>query len=282
MNKKIYSFLTLLVICITATSSCKNEEDDVFAFSTKLNAVENSKLYNYIKSYPSAVRGGSLSNSNPLPYLSLIFSTDGGNTFVQYPILKVGQEYVVKLVLIDNSHHDNLPGIEVVVDEYDGQCYEIDWSNSVPKPVSTNVANGTATFVLGDNNRVEANIEDLPVNVADLAGDYTVINDVWEDYHPGDELTITQVDATHIQIEGYPATQYDAEPLILTITNLNTGTVNVESQNNGSYNSSGTQAVTTTGSGTVASCNGSISLVLNFSLPCCGSYNGNSLVLQKN
>lgn len=139
--------------------------------------------------------------------------------------------------------------------------------------------NGNVTHVV---TIVSNNCEDeVGMEVADLTGVWTVVTDEWEDFVPGDHVTIAAIDATHVEILEYPATTVAPRVgLTLTISNLATGAIIVESQDNGSYNASGTQRVTSTGTGEVTGpC--AIDLTLNFDLPCCGSFNGNSLVLSK-
>lgn len=128
---------------------------------------------------------------------------------------------------------------------------------------------------------VSNNCEDpVGMTIDDLLGIYTVVTDDWEDFHPGDHLTIEAVDETHVSIKEYPATSVSHKGLVLTIADFTAGGIVVESQNNGSYNASGTQTTTTTGTGEISEpC--VIELTLNFSLPCCGSFNGNSLILQR-
>lgn len=140
--------------------------------------------------------------------------------------------------------------------------------------ISKGAENGNSlhTITLIDNNN-EGTTDDI-------AGTYVVVTDAWEDYDEGDEITVEAVDATHIRIMGYPATSFNAQPLVVTLTNAGSGASTVESQNNGSYDAGGTQAVTTTGTGTISNCNG-IDLTLTFVLPCCGTFADNHLVLEK-
>ncbi len=125
---------------------------------------------------------------------------------------------------------------------------------------------------------IESNCEDTDGYSFD--GDYEVVIDDWEDYSKGDVLTVEIVDATHLRVVDYPGTSVNHVDMIITITNLATGAATVVSQNNGSYNASGTQQTTTSGSGSVTPCDG-IQLTLNFALPCCGSFNDNAFVLKK-
>ncbi|HND44313.1 MAG TPA: hypothetical protein PKG64_20545 [Cyclobacteriaceae bacterium] len=116
--------------------------------------------------------------------------------------------------------------------------------------------------------------------LANMAGTYTVVTDDWEDFAPGAHLTVSVVDETHIRIVQYPGTTVSHQGLLLTVADFSTGDIVVASQNNGSYNASGTQATTTSGTGEITEpCR--IELDLTFVLPCCGTNPGLALVLQK-
>ncbi|HMV11086.1 MAG TPA: hypothetical protein PK325_11610 [Cyclobacteriaceae bacterium] len=124
----------------------------------------------------------------------------------------------------------------------------------------------------------------IGMQATDLKGTYTVVTDDWEDFAPGDHVTIEAVDETHVRIVEYPGTTFDHHGLVLTIgdpiSDLGTADISIESQVSGSYNASGTQRATIVGSGSLTSpCD--IELTFNLSLPCCGNFNGLELVLHR-
>lgn len=200
--------------------------------------------------------------------VSLLFSTDG-ETFVDYPKLKEGQEYWTKVV--DADGHD------VTSDA----CYEIDWSSSSPKPKS--VEGGIASFKLGSNNKVIAKVTNVPFVAADVAGSYTVVTDDWADVAEGSTLTVQAIDANHIRVVGYPATSVNHADLVITVADPSLGGVAaVESQASGAYGpAANQQVITTSGTGTI-DCHGAIHLTLRFVMTGpAGTYAGNVLELQK-
>ncbi len=115
----------------------------------------------------------------------------------------------------------------------------------------------------------------------DISGTYTLTTDAWADYPLGTELTVERIDDTHISVVEYPATGFSHADMVITITDLRNGTAVVESQNSGSYNASGTQQTTTSGTGSVNGCSGVIDLNLKFILACCGTFSNQHFVLEK-
>ena len=125
----------------------------------------------------------------------------------------------------------------------------------------------TITNASGDVNRIHTVTIVSDINestAADLEGTYTLTTDAWADYALGTELEVERIDDTHIRVVGYPATGYSHADMVITITDLRNGIGVVQSQNSGSYNASGTQQTTTTGSGSVNGCTGAIDLALTF------------------
>lgn len=163
-------------------------------------------------------------------------------------------------------------GVEITLLD-DSDCEDIETVRLRIKGGSSN-GNGMHIVTLVSNS-------DEVFTAAEIVGDYVVDTDEWEDYHEGDEITVEAVDETHLRIVGYPATGFSHVSLVVTINDFATGAATVESQNNGSYNESGTQTTTTTGSGTISKCSNSIDLNLNFNLTCCGAFNNNQLLLVR-
>lgn len=198
--------------------------------------------------------------------------------------------------------------VEIVVEDA-GSDVEFEYTGTALEGVDYDVvgfANGVLTLALYDDDSLENN-EYVRVRIMSgsgrnpihtvnmssdcedvlgfqLAGDFVVVTDDWADYHAGDELAVEVVDATHLRVVDYPATAYDHVSMIITIDPA-TGEATVESQDNGSYNASGTQQTTTVGAGTLSSdpCGEGtvINLVLDFTLPCCGTIADNGFVLKK-
>jgi hypothetical protein len=115
----------------------------------------------------------------------------------------------------------------------------------------------------------------------DLSGTYILKTDDWQDFTVGAEVQVQRVDDTHIRVVGYPATTFNHADMAISITDLRSGAAVVESQNSGSYNASGTQQTTTSGTGSVNGCSGIIDLNLKFVLPCCGTLANQHFVLEK-
>jgi len=117
-----------------------------------------------------------------------------------------------------------------------------------------------------------------PFVATTAAGTYTVIEDDWVDYYPGNTLTVSAIDATHIVINEYPATYGNNHHGLVITVDPTSGTATVLSQNSGGY--AATDVEYTSGSGFVFSCVGYIKLVLNFNYNG-GAYNGYTLIISK-
>ncbi|MCW3089858.1 MAG: hypothetical protein JWP81_927 [Ferruginibacter sp.] len=79
-------------------------------------------------------------------------------------------------------------------------------------------------------------------NVDDFAGDVRIVIDEWEDYFPGDVVTLTKVDANHLSFV-YP-TAFNVKPIVITINPNNSTAVNPVSF--GRYSANGTLYVAET------------------------------------
>ncbi|MEO6719748.1 MAG: hypothetical protein ABIN67_05240 [Ferruginibacter sp.] len=60
-------------------------------------------------------------------------------------------------------------------------------------------------------------------NVDDYAGDFTVQVDDWQDFAPGDVVTLTKVDATHLSF--FYGTTVEVKPIVITVNANNSITV---------------------------------------------------------
>jgi hypothetical protein len=185
---------------------------------------------------------------------SAISITGTATEGVDYELLSVTEEGVQIRIIDDNEFEPDLETIRVVIKGTTG--------------------NNVHTIT------IYSNCEDTEGYTGLLfRGRYEVVQDDWEDFHPGDILTLEAIDITHFRIVEYPGTTFSHKGLVITLDDLVTGTATIESQNNGSYNASGSQTVTTTGYGTVNGCE--IQLTQNIALACCGSFNDLVLVLKK-
>ena len=238
--------------------ACTKDDDKITHFSTVVN-----------------VTGASISAQKYTAHT--VFSTDGGTTFVDYPKIALGQEYQVKVVDANGG------------DVTDATCYILDWSASNPKP--TSVTNGIAAFKMAATTDLSVVVTNV-LWVADAyVGAYTVVQDDWADVAVGSTLNITKIDATHLQVNGYPATDINHKDLVITIPNpVLGGGITVASQASGAYTATNGPMVTTT-SGTGLSCNADpkrpdFNLSLNFAYTftgngATGSSAGNHLILKK-
>ncbi|MDJ1480072.1 hypothetical protein QNI16_06210 [Cytophagaceae bacterium YF14B1] len=151
MFKKIYSYVPLVIGALLALSSCKDDDDDK------------------IKTYSSLVEVTNTSLQFDKYDMNLLFSIDEGKTFVDYPLLKPGQKYQVK---IHNAGADWISQEEDITAE---NHYKFDWSGSDPKPVGTGDGE-VAEFVAGKNNSVLVKVTDeCPYSAADWAGTYSAV-----------------------------------------------------------------------------------------------------------
>lgn len=115
-----------------------------------------------------------------------------------------------------------------------------------------------------------------------MEGVYTVVTDDWEDFHPGDKVTVEIVDDTHLRIKEYPATAVAHAGMVFTSSNFTSGTGDlvVPTQASGQYTTAANTSTTTSGTGVVTGpC--SMEFNLTFVLPCCGTNPNLTLVLEK-
>jgi hypothetical protein len=248
MFKRIFSYTIILAGSLLVLISCDKDDDDkITKFDSKVDVSSSSIVADKYQ-------------------MTLKFSTDNGTTWVDYPIVKVGQSYQVKVI-------DEKTG----TDATEESCFVSDWSSSNPQPAG--VDGGVATFTMSSTNELIAKVTNVPFVAAAVAGKYEVVTDDWEDFVPGDVLTVQAIDDTHIRIVEYPGTSTNHAPLVITIPNPALGgAAIVASQNNGAY---GATVLTTKGTGNVT-CYGTIALSLDFTYTNpTGSSAGNVLELKK-
>lgn len=256
MFKKIYSYLVLFSLLV----ACKDETVGITTYTRKIDMSKSS-----ISSYQLQS--------------AFLYSIDDGNTFVAFPNLKNGQTYQAKIVYNPDPDNYTFPD-EGSIQEVTICPFLVDWTASDPQPKSVDSATGIATFVAGGKNSVVATVTNIPFNAQEAAGTYAVVNDDWADFNEGDLLTVQRIDDTHIKVVEYPATAVNHAGLVITITNSTTGVASVASQDSGAYSDPNVDEETTSGTGVVSSCAGTIDLTLKFVLAG-KSYAGNVLSLKK-
>lgn len=130
----------VLVTGIAITESCKKEDNGVpYTYASQITVAAGSSL-DAIPSNPNTI---------PDKYsIALMFSVDNGVTYTEYPKLKTGQTYKVKL------YHQNW-GVYLTT----AGSYEFDWSQSVPQPTS-GATGEAAEFTLAGSNTIKVSIRD--------------------------------------------------------------------------------------------------------------------------
>lgn len=142
MFKRILSYIMILSASLLLLISCSEEDDRIEKFTSNVDV------------------SGSAYLADEKYHADLMFSTDDGATFVDYPVIKVGQIYKVKAVIREVGVVDE-QGHPIVATEVTGNnCYDVDWSASAPAPTSTDFATGTADFVMGSTNEIKAFVTD--------------------------------------------------------------------------------------------------------------------------
>ena len=133
---------------------------------------------------------------------------------------------------------------------------------------------GSSTFV-----RYEAVCQYIP---AAYQGPYEVVSDEWGDYHPGDIVQLTMVDATHFSFKYLAA---DALPIVVTVNPV-TNAVTVPKQVYGSgyppgwtYGNISAESVSSV-ENFVAPCAGTFSVVLKHTVAA-GSFGEAKIVMKK-
>lgn len=243
-NKLIYGLLVMFSLSALAVS-CSDDEEKTSAGFAGISSSYQEKDGEVTINIPFV--NGSVSESDIV--------IDGSATAGEdYEVLGITDEGV-SIKLFDDNDCEDLEKIRLTIKNASG---EVNRMHTVT--IVSDFSEGTTE---------------------DLSGTYTLTTDDWADYAEGTELEVVRVDDTHISVSEYPATGFSHADMVISITDLRSGTAVVESQNNGSYNASGTQTTTTTGTGSVNGCSGVIDLNLRFVLPCCGTFSNNHFVLER-
>jgi hypothetical protein len=150
----VQRILSCLVIAGAAVIvSCKDDDGDkIKQFSAQVEAT-NSSMYE--DKYNTLV----------------VFSTDGGKTWVDYPMLKPGDAYKAKVIYRPASGfgEQDLTGGDA--------CYVIDWSQSTPGATGATNAD-MADFVMTSNSALIVNVSDFKAyNASSWAGKWYGVED---------------------------------------------------------------------------------------------------------
>jgi hypothetical protein len=147
MFKRIYSYTVIMAASLVLLISCNDDSSDKITKFTSNVVVTNSAYLEKADTYT----------------MSLKFSTDNGTTFVDYPVVKVGQNYKVKV-------YNSGAGSDVTVQN----CFDVDWSASTPAPVNVDASTGIAEFTMGQTNELKATLGDhySPFNAASWTGEW--------------------------------------------------------------------------------------------------------------
>jgi len=139
MIKKI---LGCLVVLATFIISCKEDDGRIVnTFSAQVEATNSSIA-------PLFIPTSSLISEKYK--IIVVFSTDGGATYVDYPVLKPGDAYKAKVIYRAAAGEQELG---------DDACFRYDWTNSVPAPTGATTGN-VADFVMEDNNALSVTVTD--------------------------------------------------------------------------------------------------------------------------
>src|ERR1041385_3564461 len=128
----IQRFLSCLLIIVAVTIACNDDSDKIKTFSGGAD----------ISGSPSLTAAKEKYN------MVIVYSTDGGQTYLDWPAVAKGQSYLAKVVARDGGDQPIHPS----------SCYAVDWSASVPAP--DNVTGTTAEFTMAHDNALVAKITD--------------------------------------------------------------------------------------------------------------------------
>jgi hypothetical protein len=171
MLKRIYSYAAIILGSVSFLVACSDDDDNNIKHYSAQADVSNSYQYTVFNSETMA---------SEKYKIVMLFSTDNGATYVEYPQLKVGQSYKIKMV--DRTDDGD---IEVTSDD---SCLKFDWSASTPGPISgTNDA--IAEFKMASSNDIVVKIADYtPYQASSWTGKWIGV----EVGGSNDKNTITQ------------------------------------------------------------------------------------------
>lgn len=140
MIQRILSCLFVLAGLAPVVVSCDNDDDD------------------RIKTFSAQVDAGNTTIIGPDKYNAIVlYSTDGGTTYKEYPVIKPGEAYKAKVIY----EGEDLTG---------DTCYKLDWSGSNPQPTA-GANSDVADFVMEKNTELKVVITDyVPYQAATWTG----------------------------------------------------------------------------------------------------------------
>ena len=122
-----------------------------------------------VQRFSGHVDVGTSSLVNEKYHVALLFSSDGGTTWTEYPKVKPGQQYKVKAAIRDGSEF---------IDLVSADFYEFDWSASLPAPKS-GANEQIATFDMKDVNEIVVKVSDMvcAYSASSCAGSFSALED---------------------------------------------------------------------------------------------------------
>ncbi|HTE31532.1 MAG TPA: hypothetical protein VK666_14220 [Chryseolinea sp.] len=163
MHKRIIKIFISFFVSTLIISSCEEDDGVPYTYTSQVDLKSSSIVDDQHKSV-------------------LLYSIDDGATFVDYPDLKVGQAYKVKVII----RKADTPDKYLTADQF-----AFDWTGSDPAPADASA--DMPQFTLGESNNVKVKIIDkhCPFVASSWVGD-------WIGFENGaccgghDELTIEQ------------------------------------------------------------------------------------------
>jgi len=144
----IQRFLSCLLLIMAVTVACNDDSNKIKTFSGLADITGSPSLTAAKEKYN----------------MVLMYSTDGGQTYADWPAVTKGQSYLATVVVRDGADLRVQPG----------SCFAVDWSESIPAP--DNVTGTTATFTMAHDNALLAKITDSDYGPFDRTfwlGDFT-------------------------------------------------------------------------------------------------------------
>jgi len=230
MIKRIFG---CLVVLATFIISCKEDDGRIVnTFSAQVEA-SNSSIA------PLFIPASSLISEKYK--VIVVFSTDGGASYVDYPLLKPGDSYKAKVVYRPASGE-----VELGKDA----CFKYDWSGSNPVPTA-GATGDVADFVMQDDNAISVTVSDYAAYSAGAwTGDWVGTED--GACCSGDDpntLTADPADPNKITMDNWWADGVDVYMVFNPSTNVIDQTITIPEQTT-------SEGGVASGSGTYDQCRG--------------------------
>jgi len=288
-TKIIYSFLAALVIL----ASCRKEDNPALPAG-----LQRATIPQLAKDSSADLN---ISGQDPHSFtgkfrLDQYFKTDHGFNSFDLVVIKNGDPSSVKVLQADitsipadftvtGDELTTLFGAEIVA----GDFFDIG------ADVTLTSGQKLEAFPADGNPNYDPNVFALPglqpitirysvlcqFDATEYDGNFVVLQDDWADYHPGDIVPVTMIDATHISFE-YAA--LDAQPIIVQV-DPTSNTTSVDNQYFGNYGPGNGNFFAQSDAGNannyVAPCQGILSVVLDISSDELGPFGPFRIVLQK-